>query len=195
MLTYMTPDTQIPPYMMYPRFLMGTEISETARLLYTVLLDRARISQMNRGWTDADGNVYICFPIKALAEVMHKGETTIKNTLAELEKQHLIQRRRQGIGLPSRIYVLLPADTNAVPMDIGAPCVPDPENKNLTFSCPDHDPAGIQNTNPLTGRNPIQTIRRPFFDGRPVTMRSSLSVTTPAARRKRYNPLTPRKTL
>ena len=35
-------DSQIPAYMAYPRFLLTMDISETAKLVYVLLLDRAR---------------------------------------------------------------------------------------------------------------------------------------------------------
>ena len=41
MMNYMTSKTRIPPYMAFPRFLLALNLSETARLVYTVLLDRA----------------------------------------------------------------------------------------------------------------------------------------------------------
>ena len=47
------------PYMMFPKFLMDIRISETAKLLYMVLLDRSRLSAGNARWIDQDGNVYL----------------------------------------------------------------------------------------------------------------------------------------
>ena len=62
------------------------EINETAKMLYIILLDRARLSQKNEGWSDIDGHVFIYFTIEALAEVLHKSQMTIKTALAVLEK-------------------------------------------------------------------------------------------------------------
>ena len=71
MTHFLTPDTQLPPYMAFPRFLLDTtHLSETAKILYMLLLDRARLSQKNKGWTDEAGCAFIFFPIKDLAEVM-----------------------------------------------------------------------------------------------------------------------------
>lgn len=42
--------SQIPAYMAYPRFLLTMDISETAKLVYVLLLDRARLSMKNEGW-------------------------------------------------------------------------------------------------------------------------------------------------
>ena len=104
-------NTNLPSYMMFPRFLLDMEINETAKMLYIILLDRARLSQKNEGWSDADGHVFIYFTIKALAEVLHKSQMTVKTALAVLEKQELIFRKRQGPGQPNRIYVKLPKET------------------------------------------------------------------------------------
>ena len=97
--------------MMFPRFLLDMEINETAKMLYIILLDRARLSQKNEGWSDTDGHVFIYFTIEALAEVLHKNQMTVKTALAVLEKQELIFRKRQGPGQPNRIYVKLPKET------------------------------------------------------------------------------------
>ena len=91
-------NTNLPSYMMFPRFLLDMEINETAKMLYIILLDQARLSQKNEGWSDADGHVFIYFTIKALAEVLHKSQMTVKTALAVLEKQELIFRKRQGPG-------------------------------------------------------------------------------------------------
>ena len=88
-------------------------MSETAKILYTILLDRARLSQKNDGWTDEQGHVFILFPIKNLVEVMHKSEMSIKTALTALEKETLIVRKRQGAGFPNRIYVRVPTETLA----------------------------------------------------------------------------------
>lgn len=111
MTYFLTADTNLPSYMMFPRFLLDMEINETAKMLYIILLDRARLSQKNEGWSDINGHVFIYFTIEALAEVLHKSQMTVKTALAVLEKQELIFRKRQGPGQPNRIYVKLPKET------------------------------------------------------------------------------------
>ena len=112
MTQFLTQDSLIPPYMAFPRFLLDKDgLSETAKILYTILLDRARLSQKNDGWTDEQGYVFILFPIKNLAEAMHKSEMSIKTALTALEKETLIVRKRQGAGFPNRIYVKYPPET------------------------------------------------------------------------------------
>ena len=111
MTQFLEQDSLIPPYMSFPRFLLDKDgLSETAKILYTILLDRARLSQKNDGWTDEQGYVFILFPIKNLAEAMHKSEMSIKTALTALEKETLIVRKRQGAGFPNRIYVKYPPE-------------------------------------------------------------------------------------
>ena len=65
---YMTADTKSHPYLPYHRFLLGADLTQTAKLLYAVLLDRSNISHAN-GWTDEDGNIFIVFPLSKLARL------------------------------------------------------------------------------------------------------------------------------
>lgn len=109
MTEFLTTDTILPPYMVFPRFLLDMELNETTKLLYMVLLDHARLSLKNEGWTDESGHVFLYFTIEAMAEVLHKSQMTIKTSLTALEKQDLILRKRQGAGHPNRIYVKFPA--------------------------------------------------------------------------------------
>ena len=57
MTQFLTQSSPIPPYMAFPRFLLDKDgLNETAKILYTILLDRARLSQKNDGWTDEQGH-------------------------------------------------------------------------------------------------------------------------------------------
>ena len=109
MTQFLMQGTLLPPYMAFPRFLLDMEqLSETAKILYILLLDRARLSQKNEGWTDDVGRAFIFFPIRDLAETMHKSEMSVKTALSALEKADLIFRKRQAPGLPNKIYVKIP---------------------------------------------------------------------------------------
>ena len=113
MTQFLTTDTALSAYMAYPKFLLEMiDLNETAKLVYIVLLDRARISQAKGGWADEHGNVFIYYPIRDLAEAVHKSEMSVKTALSALEKCGLILRTRQGVGKANRIYVKLPVDRN-----------------------------------------------------------------------------------
>ncbi len=107
MYSFMMNNTALPPYFPYPRFLLSLALSNTSKLVYSLLLDRATLSQAN-GWTDNAGKLYLIFPICELAATIGKGTTTVKQALNELEKAGLIERRRYKFSLPNRIYMKLP---------------------------------------------------------------------------------------
>ena len=100
MTTFLTANSTLPPYMAFPSFLLDCDFSETTKLLYMVLLNRARLSQKNDGWIDKKGHVFSYFTIEDMAATLRKSQTTIKTSLSA----------RQGIGNPNRIYVKVPAD-------------------------------------------------------------------------------------
>ena len=81
---YIMADTPLPLFLPYPRFLLKMEISQTAKLLYSLLLDRSTLSQKNK-WQDDKGRIYIIYPIAEIAEILDKGSTTIKGALNELD--------------------------------------------------------------------------------------------------------------
>lgn len=111
MTDYITNHTVLPPYMMYPKFLLTQHIIETAKLIYVLLLDRARLSAAKHEYTDRNGRVYIYYPIEDMADDIHKSRTTVKNALAALEDSRLIVRVHQGIGQASKIYVKVHIET------------------------------------------------------------------------------------
>ena len=107
MTQYLTPEPITLPYLMYPRFLLTAELNETERLVYILLLDRARISQKN-GWIDEKGHVFLIYTIAELAKGIGKGKTTVKEALRKLEDSGWIERVIPEPGGPSHIYVKIP---------------------------------------------------------------------------------------
>ena len=57
---------------------------------------------------DANGILYINFPIVELAAALARSTMTVKRSLNELEDAGLILRVRQGFGEPNKIYILIP---------------------------------------------------------------------------------------
>ena len=102
----------LPPYMAYPKFLMKVDISETAKLVYMLLLDRARLSMKNKDWQDDQGHVFVLYTIPNLAKDIGKGETTVKKALNQLLKQGLILKQSLGPGQPNKIYVKIQAENS-----------------------------------------------------------------------------------
>ena len=103
------PESKLPVYLMYPRFLLELEINDTAKMVYLLLYDRARLSTQN-GWLNEDGRTYIYYTEEHLAEALRRTESTIRTAMNTLEHHGLILRKRQGAGRPNRIYVRIPKD-------------------------------------------------------------------------------------
>lgn len=99
---YLTADTEMPPSMPYPRFLVDMEISSTAKSLYVRLLDKT----VNEKEEDDNGHLYTRFPISEQMAALSKSDATVKRALLELEQAGLLKRKRQGCGRPNKIYVL-----------------------------------------------------------------------------------------
>ena len=84
-----------------------SEHSINAKLLYALLLNRTMLSQKS-GWVSEDGNVYVIYTIKQMANDLNRSERTVKAALAELENAGLIIRVRQGWNRANRIFLQLP---------------------------------------------------------------------------------------
>ena len=112
MAQFLKSDSNLPPYMAYPRFLLDVDISETAKLVYMLLLDRARLSMKNGDWQDEQGRVFVLYTIPNLAKDIGKGETTAKKALNQLVKQGLILKQSLGPGQPNKIYVKIQAENS-----------------------------------------------------------------------------------
>ena len=106
---YLKPNMPLPQYLPYTRFLLDTDLSHTAKLLYTLLLDRATLSQKNN-WVDERGFVYVIFPISSLSEALRCSTMSIKRALRSLEDADLIERRRGRITVPNSIFVKVPTE-------------------------------------------------------------------------------------
>lgn len=81
-----------------------SSLSVSAKILYGMLLDRMAISMKNR-WIDDEGKVYIIYQISEIQEDINISKRKVVDCLAELEGIGLIQKKKQGSGLPNQIYV------------------------------------------------------------------------------------------
>ena len=91
-----------------PKMLFTEEIFETlstdAKVLYGLLLDRISLSREN-GWMDDVGRVYVYYTIKSVKKSMRCANTKACGLLRELDEFGLIERKKQGLGKPTIIYV------------------------------------------------------------------------------------------
>ena len=138
---YMTKDTKMLPYLPFPRFLLEADLALATKLVYTVLLDRAWLSQAN-GWADSSGQIYIVFPIVEIANAIDRSPMTVKNSLNELETAGLIERQRRGQSLPNRIYIKIPDGQDIVHLS----------DKKLSVRGKENCPSDGQKTIPLMDR-------------------------------------------
>ena len=90
---------KLPPYIPLPKFLLQTELSLNAQMVYVLLLGRSNISASEKNcdrWTDERGAVFVIYPIANLAEHLRRGLSTIKKSLLELEKPDLWKEKEWG---------------------------------------------------------------------------------------------------
>ena len=129
------------------------------KLVYAVLLDRSRLSQVN-GWADSSGQIYIVFPIVEIANTIDRSPMTVKNSLNELEAAGLIERQRRGQSLPNRIYIKIPDGQDIVRLT----------DKKLSVRGKENCPSDGQKTIPLMDRklstNKLTSNIRKLTEGR-----------------------------
>ena len=106
---YMTEQTRLPAFLPYPRFLLDMDLTQTARVLYALLLDRSTLSRKN-GWKDREEHIYLIYTIADLAKDLGKSHMTIKKALNELMDAGLLEKRKQGFSKPNLLFVRLPAE-------------------------------------------------------------------------------------
>lgn len=80
------------------------QTSSDAKILYGLMLDRMGLS-MRSGWLDEEGRVFIYFTLEEAMTAMGCGHTKAVALFTELDKAGLIERKKQGQGRPTKIYV------------------------------------------------------------------------------------------
>ena len=136
-------------FLQMPRFLYagefaGNKISNNARNLYTLLLDRHKISIKN-DWHDESGEVYIYFKREEMEQQLGISERTVTKVMQELKDLSLVEEKKQGLNKPNKIYLLSPL--------IGDGENPDP----YVEPTPDYNPdteQGYTSEGECTGYNP-----------------------------------------
>ena len=79
-------------------------ISSDAKILYGLMLDRMGLAVRN-GWLDDLNRVFIYFTLEDALEYLCCGHTKAVSLFGELDKNGLIERKKQGQGKPTIIYV------------------------------------------------------------------------------------------
>lgn len=99
-------------YVTIPTHLIG-KVSSTALIIYAMLADRQELS-VKQGYRFRDhSGYYIIYTETDLSEVIGISVRTVRRMLTELSGAGLIRMRKQGKGLPQKIYVDPAADEEA----------------------------------------------------------------------------------
>ena len=112
-----TTDSPAASYVPLPRFLLQDEtlceISNDAKVLYALLLDRASISRKN-SYVEPDGTIRLYFTVEQAQAKLHRSCQSATRIFRELEYSGLIVRRKQGLGKPALITLNYPADAKLI---------------------------------------------------------------------------------
>ncbi len=91
-----------------PRAMMTEEIldplSMESKMLYGLLLDKMSLSFKNQ-WLDDDNRAYVLYPISEIMEDMNISKKKAMASLNELSDMGLVEKKPQGFGRPSVLYV------------------------------------------------------------------------------------------
>lgn len=147
------------------------ELSCEAKVLYGLMLDRMDLSMKN-GWVDDKNRVYIYFTLDDAQNCLRCGHDKGVKLFAELDSKGigLIQRVKQGLGKPARIYVKnfirreTEVKTSEKPKS-GLPQNPKsglPENRSQEFGFPEANHTDLKKTD--LSETEYQSIYRSIAD-------------------------------
>lgn len=105
--------SKVPP----PRFLLQDEalrdISNDAKVLCALLLDRASISWQN-GYVEPDGTIRLYFTLEQAQKKLHRSRQCATRIFHELEFSGLICRKKQGLGKTALITLNYPSNAKLI---------------------------------------------------------------------------------
>ena len=104
---YIISSSTLPPYLAYPRFLLGMNIRLTAKEVYAIMLDMTLNSEAAQ--TDKRGRRYLAFYNKTIAEIIDRTPSTVAQSLRELEAVGLVEKKLIALHTPYHIYIKLPS--------------------------------------------------------------------------------------
>lgn len=128
-------------FLMMPRFLIKekrfSQLSDTSKILYSLMLERMSLSRKNN-WFDDQDRPYIYYSVDCAKQETGRSKPTVIKAMKEIEEIGLIERKKQGQGKPTIVYVKKFVSKKK-------PVNPDtePEVKNLDF----------KKSTPLTSRS------------------------------------------
>jgi len=135
-------------------------VTVEAKVLYGLLLDRMGLSMRN-GWVDEGQRVYIYFTLEDAMEQMNCGKdkaVKLFKTLDAATGIGLIERKKQGQGRPTRIYVknfILPSARGQSGPERGGQPAPGPDAERKPQPGP-----GPSHADPQTSGKPKSELRQ-----------------------------------
>ena len=97
---------QMPHFLTAGEF-AGDRLSNNARVLYTLLLERHKLSVKN-GWLNDKGEVFNYFKREEMEAQLGLSERTVLKVMHELINCSLVEETHQGLNMPNKIYLLAP---------------------------------------------------------------------------------------
>lgn len=111
---YSSTEVQKHNFYRMPKFLICDEkykkLSNNAKLLYAIILDRASLSESN-AWIDEQNKVVVFLTIGEACNLLNIGHNTATKIFKELDDYGLIERKKQGFAKVNIIYPKLPQQT------------------------------------------------------------------------------------
>lgn len=105
---YITSGSTLPPYFVYPRFLLGMDLRLVTKEVYAILLDMTVNGEASE---DKYGRRYLTFINPEIAKLIDRTPSTVGQALAELEAAGLVKRHwvSRSPTQPYHTYIKLPA--------------------------------------------------------------------------------------
>ena len=107
---YITSGSTLPPYLAFPRFLLGVNVRFTAKEVYAIMLDMT-LHSAEQVQTDKHGRRYLSFFNKTVAEIIDRTPSTVAQALRELEDVGLVEKKLIALHVPYHVYIKLPVES------------------------------------------------------------------------------------
>lgn len=102
-----TDEVRFQSFYLFPKYLMEGEVRDIsfgAKIMFTLFLDRLKLSIMN-GWVDQENHVYIIYKVEDLMKDIIASKPTVIKIMKELESRELIYKQKRGMNKPDFIYI------------------------------------------------------------------------------------------
>ena len=90
-----------------PKFLFNDkyiDLSSDARVLYSLLRDRHKLSAKNK-WVNSNNEVYLIYTRTEMSYMLRVSNKTVLKAINQLKKHNLFEETQQGINRPNLIYI------------------------------------------------------------------------------------------